>query len=192
MIASTGSYIILACWGIFLLYWFLNAWSVKPTQERKRGIVRFRWIIIGIIVALLFLQNVGLTGKFLTTTLIPLTTLVSFISIIFLITGLGIAVVARRTLAGNWSNTTELKVGHELITTGIYGYVRHPIYTGLLLMMIGTVLFIGTTSMLLIFLTLLGLFWFNATQEEKLLTKHFPSAYPAYKQRVKAVIPYVF
>jgi protein-S-isoprenylcysteine O-methyltransferase Ste14 len=59
-------------------------------------------------------------------------------------------------------------------------------------MMIGTVLFMGTTSMLLIFLTLLGLFWFNATQEEKLLTKHFPDAYPAYKQRSRAIIPYIF
>jgi protein-S-isoprenylcysteine O-methyltransferase Ste14 len=191
MITSEASYIVFACWAIFLLYWFISARSAKPTQERKQGMARFRLLIIGVIVVLLILQNFGLIGQLLTTTLIPHTTLIRVISVVFLIVGLGIAIVARRTLAGNWSNVAELKVDHELITTGIYRYVRHPIYTGVLLMMIGTVLVSGTTSVLLIFLVLVGVFWFNITQEEKLLTEYFPNAYPAYKQRSKAIIPYI-
>lgn len=192
MMTSTVSYIVFACWGLFLLYWFISARSVKPTQERKRGMAKYRLLIIGVIVVLLILQNVGFIGNFLSATLFPRTTLLSIISVVFLITGLCIAIVARRTLAGNWSNVAELKVGHELVTTGIYRYVRHPIYTGVLLMMIGTVLFSGTMSVLLIFLGLVGVFWFNIVQEERLLAEHFPNEYPAYKQQSKAVIPYIF
>jgi protein-S-isoprenylcysteine O-methyltransferase Ste14 len=110
---------------------------------------------------------------------------------VLVLIGLIIAIVARRTLAGNWSKDIELKQGHELITTGIYNYVRHPIYTGVLLMGIGTVLFFGTVGILILFLWMLLYFWYKLIQEEKLLTEHFPNSYPKYKKRVKAVIPHI-
>jgi protein-S-isoprenylcysteine O-methyltransferase Ste14 len=56
----------------------------------------------------------------------------------------------------------------------------------------GTALSKGTMGIFTLFLALLGFLWFKARQEEKLLTKHFPEDYPAYKKRVKALIPYVF
>jgi protein-S-isoprenylcysteine O-methyltransferase Ste14 len=188
----TAQHIIVACWVTFLLYWFISWWSVKPTQERTWSIGRFRWIIIGIVIAFLFLRRFGLSIPFLTISLIPHSALLSAASIILVILGLGIAIVARGTLAGNWSSNVDVKVGHELITTGIYGYVRHPIYTGLLFMLLGTVLITGTINMLLLLLAALGFFWFKARQEEKLLTKHFPKEYPAYKNKTKALIPFVW
>ena len=190
MIAA--QYIILICWIVFLLYWFVSWSSVKPTQERIWGGGRFRWIIIGIVMIVLFTKIFGLTIPFLTISLISPSVLLSVASVILVIVGLVIALVARRTLAGNWSKDVDVKVDHELITTGIYRYVRHPIYTGVLLMGLGSVLMIGTTNVLLVFLAMLGFFWFKARQEEKLLTKHFPKEYPAYKNHTKALIPFVW
>lgn len=189
-------YIILGCWLIFLLYWWVNWLSVKPSQERKRSIGTVRWviraIIIGLVIVFLFLRDSGLSVPFLEVSLIPHSVLLSVASVILVIIGLGIAILARRILAGNWSNVVDVKVNHELITTGIYGYVRHPIYTGVLLMGLGTVMAIGTMYMFLIFLVMVSFFWFKAKQEEELLTKHFPKEYPAYKDRTKALIPFVW
>ena len=191
----TAQSIIFACWVIFLLYWFLSWWSVKPTQERKRSIGTVRWvirvIIIGLVIAFLFLRNFGLSVPFLGVFLVPHSALLTGASVILVVVGLGIAILARRTLAGNWSSVVDVKVDHELITTGIYGYMRHPIYTGVLLMGLGTVMVIGTMSMFLFFLAMVSFFWFKAKQEEDLLTKHFPKEYPAYKNRTKALIPFV-
>ena len=192
MTAITAQYIILACWIIFLLYWLVSWWSIKPTQEKSWSIGRFGRIIIGITIAFVLLNNFGASIPFFTISLIPRSTPLGLAGVILVITGLGIAIVARRTLAGNWSNVVEVKVDHELITTGIYRYARHPIYTGVLFMGLGTALSKGTMGIFILFLALLGFFWFKARQEEKLLTKHFPKEYPAYKKRVKALIPYVF
>jgi protein-S-isoprenylcysteine O-methyltransferase Ste14 len=192
MTAITAQYIILACWIIFLLYWLVSWWSIKPTQEKSWGIGRFRRVIIGLVIAFVLLNNFGTSIPFFTISLIPRSTPLSVAGVILVITGLGIAIVARRTLAGNWSNAVDVKVDHELITTGIYRYARHPIYTGVLLMGLGTALSKGTMGIFILFLALLGFFWFKAREEEKLLTKYFPKEYPAYKKRVKALIPYVF
>jgi protein-S-isoprenylcysteine O-methyltransferase Ste14 len=191
MIAA--QYIILTCWIIFLLYWFVSSLSVKPTQERNSGVGRFRWVIIGIVIAvLLFTKVFGLSIPFLTISLISHSELLSVASVILVIIGLVIALLARRMLAGNWSKDVDVKVDHELITSGIYRYVRHPIYTGVLLMGLGSGLLVGTTSVFLIFLAMFGFFWFKARREEKLLTKHFPKEYPAYKRHTKALIPFIW
>ena len=192
----TAQNIIFACWLIFLLYWLVSWSSVKPTQERKGSIGTVRWviraIIIGLVIGVLFLRSFGVSVPFLAVSLIPHSALLNVMSVILVVIGLGIAIVARRTLAENWSSVVDVKVGHELITTGIYGYVRHPIYTGVLLMGLGAVMAIGTMYMFLFFLAMVGFFWFKARQEEDLLTKHFPREYPAYKNRTKALIPFVW
>lgn len=186
-----AQFIILSCWIVFLLYWLVTAWSVKPTQEVKPGIGKFRWVIIGIAVVLILLRSFGVPLPFLSISLLPHSPLISVTSVVLVLIGLLIAIMARSTLAGNWSKDIELKQGHELVTTGLYSYVRHPIYTGVLLMGIGSVLFVGTIGVLLLFLWMLFYFWYKLTQEEKLLSEHFPKTYPRYKKRVKALIPYI-
>jgi protein-S-isoprenylcysteine O-methyltransferase Ste14 len=104
-------------------------------------------------------------------------------------TGLAITLWARRTLAGNWSASITFKQGHELIQQGPYAYTRHPIYSGLLLMMLGTAVFINQKGALAGFTLFFGGLWWKITLEEALMTKHFPDTYPAYQRRVKALIP---
>ncbi len=114
--------------------------------------------------------------------------------IVDIITLIGLVIVlwARTVLGGNWSTDTVLKENHELIQVGPYRYVRHPIYSGLLLMALGAAIFYGRATGFVAFAIFFVTFWFRAHQEEKLLTEQFPETYPDYKARVKKFIPFVF
>jgi protein-S-isoprenylcysteine O-methyltransferase Ste14 len=106
--------------------------------------------------------------------------------------GLAVSLWARTTLGGNWSASVTFKENHELIERGLYRYVRHPIYSGLLLMVLGAAILFGRLfGFIALVIVFLG-FWFKSRQEERLLTRHFPEAYPSYKSRVRALIPFVF
>ena len=98
---------------------------------------------------------------------------------------------ARRTLGDNWSSEVAFKQGHELVKTGPYRFVRHPIYTGLLLMCLGTAVVVGQLHSWLGFPFSCAGFWFKLKQEETLLLRHFPDDYPAYQKQVKALMPFV-
>lgn len=192
----TPQNIILICWIIFCVFWIISLRSVKRTQEMKARGVTFDVIIIGAIIGLVVLQKLGVS--FLQISLSPLTTtfiqhsyLLNFISIFLVIIGLFVAIYARYTLGSNWSAHVEMKVKHELITTGMYKYVRHPIYTGVILMRIGSVLVVGTVNLLLFFFIGAGYLIYRLVQEEQLLIKYFPKEYPEYKKRTKALIPFI-
>ena len=106
--------------------------------------------------------------------------------------GLLLTLWARVVLGGNWSSGVVFKEQHELIEQGPYAYVRHPIYSGVLVMFLGLAIFRGTlTGFILVVIILAGL-WLKALQEEKLLTRHFREAYPQYRKRVKALVPFVW
>jgi protein-S-isoprenylcysteine O-methyltransferase Ste14 len=105
--------------------------------------------------------------------------------------GFAFAAWARVCLGRNWGMPMSLRQGHELVTSGPYAYVRHPIYTGLILAMIGSAL---TESLLwlLLFVLYFAYFLFSARTEEKMMLAQFPDAYPAYRRRTKMLIPFVF
>ncbi len=190
-------YVIICCWVIFGLYWFISSSSVKSIQE-TRGWLAGNWHSIWLLIGGLFLSNlpflakVGVSISSLTILLIPSSIVINVVIIVFAVTGLIVALIARRTLAGNWSRAVAFKEDHELITTGLYHYVRHPIYTGVLLMILATALSVGTLSAGIGFVIIVLGLWFKLRAEEELLTVHFPKEYLAYKDRTKALIPYVF
>jgi protein-S-isoprenylcysteine O-methyltransferase Ste14 len=97
--------------------------------------------------------------------------------------GFFVAIWSRKALGTAWSQDVELKRGHKLVQGGPYRFMRHPIYTGHLLMGLGTAIASGSFAV--------G-FWIKLNQEESLLLRTFPEEYPAYKTRVKALIPYLF
>jgi protein-S-isoprenylcysteine O-methyltransferase Ste14 len=152
------------------------------------------WLLIGglFLSNLPFLAKSGVPLSSLTILLIPRSIVVHVVIIVLTVTGLVVAIAARRTLAGNWSRAVAFKEDHELVTTGLYRYVRHPIYTGILLMILGTALFVGTPSAVVGFLVIVLAIWFKLRAEEELLTEHFPREYPAYKNRTRSLIPYAF
>lgn len=104
--------------------------------------------------------------------------------------GFAFAVWARLHLGRNWGMPMSLRQGHELVTSGPYAYVRHPIYTGILLAMIGSMLARGLVWLLPFFLGF-AYFLFSARTEEKMMVAQFPEAYPAYRQRTRMLIPFL-
>ncbi len=107
------------------------------------------------------------------------------------VAGLALAVWARVYLGRNWGMPMSQKADPELVTTGPYRSVRHPIYTGIILAMIGTT--IAVSLYWLVAVILIGAYFiYSATVEERLMARTFPDTYPAYKQLTKMLIPFVF
>jgi len=184
----TAQFIYL-CFVIVILYWVVAASSTKPTLKGQRG---GQWRPVAFVVALVLLfvfrRPLGIHGGLF---LWPHTLVVGIIADIIALCGLLIALWARTTLGGNWSSNVVIKEDHELIQRGPYGYVRHPIYSGLLLMVLALVINNGRLAWFIAFAFLcLGLY-FKARREEQLLTTHFPESYPKYRAKVKALIPFV-
>ena len=105
--------------------------------------------------------------------------------------GLGFAVWARVYLGRNWGMPMSLRAGHELVTRGPYAYVRHPIYTGILLALLGSTVALDPMwgwALVLFF----AYFLYSARTEERMMAEQFPEAYAAYKARTRMLIPWVF
>ena len=124
-------------------------------------------------------------------TVIPHTNWARVAGAVICVFGLWVTIWARRTLAGNWSSDVTFKQGHELIRTGPYRFVRHPIYTGLLVMCLGTAVEIGQLRCWLGLIVVFVGFWIKLSQEEQLLMRHFPDEYPLYRKQVKALVPWL-
>lgn len=183
---------IIVCWAIFLVYWTVAAFSVKRTTEGK-GWRRWGWRFPIFAAVLLFvLLNRGAFSGYAGSVLWRRTLAVGAVADLITLAGLVVLLWARRTLGGNWSFDVVVKENHELIERGPYAYVRHPIYSGFLLMTLGTAVFSGLAGAFVIFAIVFLGFWFKSRQEERLLIKHFPEAYPRYKKRVRAFIPFIF
>lgn len=183
------SHIILTCWCIFLIVWVFAALRTKPIVERQsvdsmlahRLPIGLGWWTLAI---------PKWPGP-MNWQLIPRAPVFEVLGAAICIYGLAFTLWARYTLAGNWSSDVTFKQNHELIRTGPYRLVRHPIYTGLLTMWLGTAIYIGQVrGFISVLLVTLG-FWIKLTQEERLLLRHFPDTYPGYQREVKALIPFV-
>lgn len=179
------------CWIIFLAFWVLNWRNAKPTLKRSRdyGSVYVRLFgVLLIIIVVVILRKFHLEAL----RFAVLSPLFGVIGSVLAVIGLTIAILARRTLGRNWSGNVELKKGHTLTTNGIYGIVRHPIYLGMFLMMLGTLVVFQSIVTLLLCLSVISVFIFRINREEKLMMKTFPKEYPKYKKQVKALIPYIW
>jgi len=196
------SLIIIGCWIIFLVYWAINATKTKPSQEVKKGTWIYKSTILYSAIAIALASRwfilFGCATKLSTcrydlsipSVSTPLS--IEYLSVILMILGLTIAILARKKLADNWSSVVDYKTGHKLIITGVYKYMRHPIYSGFFLMGLGTVLFVNVSYFWIIFIVALILFVIRIKKEEQLMIKHFPKEYPEYKKKVKALIPFIF
>jgi protein-S-isoprenylcysteine O-methyltransferase Ste14 len=130
----------------------------------------------------------GLIPEFATGSVPPA---LGFASVALAAFGIGFAVWARTYLGRNWGMPRSIKENPELVTTGPYAYVRHPIYTGVLLALLGSVLMSGL-PWLIVFVVACGYFIYSAYQEEGVMLRTFPESYPPYKARTKMLIPFIF
>ena len=188
MTTITG-HIIVACWFTFIIVWLFAALRTKPIVERQSAasMLAHRLPVgLGWWTMIIPKWPGPMSWQF-----IPRTPLFQLVGAAICIYGLAFTLWARYTLAGNWSSDVTFKKDHQLIRSGPYRIVRHPIYTGLLVMCLGTAIHLGQVRGILSLL-LFGLgFWIKLSQEERLLLRHFPDDYPTYRREVKALIPFV-
>jgi protein-S-isoprenylcysteine O-methyltransferase Ste14 len=182
------AFIIISCWLAFLGYWLISALTVKATAERQSFAsslsYRIPLIIGGYLLA-------AFRHPYLSQQVTSHTVATPWIGAVVCLAGLGVAIWSRWTLGGNWSSDVTFKQNHELVKTGPYRFVRHPIYTGILVMVLGTAIAIGLLRCWLGLLVMSAGLWIKLKQEEALMLRHFPDTYPAYQKQVKALIPYV-
>ena len=179
--------VIAFCWLVFAIVWVVSAFFVKRTVEQSLGWVR---IVVFLVVIGVLRRATHFAG--LRQSLWPASALSGTIAVLITVAGLIVAVWARATLGRNWSGTVTFKENHELIERGPYAYVRHPIYSGLLLMGLGTAIESARLESFLTLALVLVMLAIKARYEERLMIRHFPEAYPQYRRRVKALIPGVW
>jgi protein-S-isoprenylcysteine O-methyltransferase Ste14 len=179
--------IIGACWIAWLAVWLVMAFSTKRTVERASRC----WGSVSVAVIFLVWVRLRSHSGSLHNALWAPSTLVSVLSVLLVVAGLATTFWARFTLGRNWSGAVVFKEDHELIERGPYAFVRHPIYTGILAMMLGTALYYAEPLGFVLFVAGVVAFYVKSRQEESLMTSHFPDEYPAYRRRTKALIPYV-
>jgi protein-S-isoprenylcysteine O-methyltransferase Ste14 len=174
-------------WAIWAALWLVMAFFVKRTAERPTGAWNFA---TGLVVIFSFVLLRGPFGRS-SHHRVETSDGVQCAVVVLMVVGLAICFWARITLGRNWSGMVVFKEGHELIQTGPYRFVRHPIYTGMFAMVIGTAvefnapIAYGAAVVLITVLTL------KSKQEEKLMVEHFPEQYTAYRAHTKAIIPFV-
>ena len=179
-------------WVVVIGYWLWAARSAKPTQQQESLGKRVLAYWLPLAVAVLLLGPGHWFGhSLLREQFVPHTTLVLSLGLALAVLGAALAILSRHLLGRNWSATVQLKQGHELVTRGPYRLVRHPIYTGLLLLFLGNAVMVGDWRGLLAVAIVFASFWRKLRLEERWLVEHFGEPYRLYQARTKALVPAV-
>jgi protein-S-isoprenylcysteine O-methyltransferase Ste14 len=183
---------IVFLWLAFWTYWIVSAFSAKKYVRNKeaRRSAAFRILLTVVIVLVL---NVPGVERFLDAHGAAfMNPAVRGFGVVLCAAGIAFAVWARRYLGRNWGTPMSLKENAELITSGPYRLVRHPIYFGMIIALFGTALVLGGLWLLIFFICGSYFAFIAARVEERLMTEQFPDQYPAYKKKTKTLIPFVW
>ncbi len=177
-------------WSALLLYWLYGALGTKPVARQQGRWRRIALYWLPLTVAVLLLGPGDWFGHgWLREAFLPHSTAVESFGLALCIGGALLACWSRHLLGRNWSVSVQIKQEHELIQDGPYRWLRHPIYSGLLLMFIGTCIMVGDIRGILAVVIVLLSFWFKLRQEERWLLERFGQPYRDYMARTKALIP---
>ncbi len=172
------------CWALFWLYWIAAAFSMKRGRVPWGRELRIRAVIVVVVIALVRLGVFHHHGS-------SSDPWRDGVGLALLALGLGLAVWARLHIGRNWGTPMTQKDDPELVTSGPYRLVRHPIYTGILTGVLGTAVALGW-QWLVAFALAGAYFAYSAAVEERFLATRFPDGYPAYRRRTKMLVPFVF
>jgi len=174
-------------WLVFWAYWLVMAFTAKSGQSRW---TQFAAVRVGAILVVLFLIRLRVLKTHGAAAAPTSNPWLLGTGLAVFVLGLALAVWARVYLGRNWGMPMSQKADPELVTTGPYARVRHPIYSGIILAMAGTA--IAVSPYWLIAVVILGAYFiFSAVMEERTMAKTFPTAYPPYKRTTKMLIPYL-
>ena len=175
-------------WGFFLVVWILWGFLTKPTQTREGVSSRLSYTLLTVAGAVLMF-SATVPRPWLATPIFPATRPVEVLAIVITAAGIGFAFWARAYLGGNWSSAVTVKVGHELVRSGPYRWVRHPIYSGMLLGLLGTALARRELRGLIAVVLVYAGFKIKSKIEEHAMTSTFGAAYDDYSRTTGAIVP---
>jgi protein-S-isoprenylcysteine O-methyltransferase Ste14 len=171
-------------WAAFWTYWFVAAFSTKRGRVPWAHELRIRALIV--VLAIVLIRFGAFRGHGLSTD--PWR---AGLGLVLFALGLGFAIWARVHIGRNWGTPMSQKDDPELVTSGPYHFVRHPIYSGILIAGVGTA--VALNWLWLIAVVLAGVYFvYSATVEERTMAKQFPETYPAYRRSTKMLVPFVF
>jgi protein-S-isoprenylcysteine O-methyltransferase Ste14 len=177
-------------WIAWLIYWWASARNVKVNrwQEPLSSQLLHR---VPMLLGAFLLAASRVLPLALRRRVIAPGPIVPTLGIVLIASGLGFSVWARRHLGRNWSSQVVVKQDHALVRTGPYSRLRHPIYTGILAALLGSVLIIGEVRAYIAFVLLFVSFAIKSHAEEARMRETFPE-YEQYRRETSALIPYVF
>ena len=184
-------YLFPALWFGWAAYWWARSRDVKATVRQEPVLSRVLHIgPLALAMALVWAPSVPWIPA-LQLRLLARGPAAFFAGAALTLAGLLFTVWARGYLGRNWSGTVTLKSDHELVTTGPYAIVRHPIYTGLLLAFVGGAVGRGTLAGVLSVLVAVLALWRKLRMEERWMREQFGETYVAYSRHVPALIPFL-
>jgi protein-S-isoprenylcysteine O-methyltransferase Ste14 len=187
---SIISRLFAALWLAFWLYWLISAFQAKKSKRTNAMWTGIGFRLVLVLVVIWLFRNPAWKQSGIRSNAYTHSPVLAGAGLLVCAGGLMFAVWARRHLGRNWGMPMSLREQPELVTSGPYAYVRHPIYSGLLVALLGSALASGPWW-LMIAIICGTYFIYSATREERMMTQEFPDQYPGYQQRTKMLIPFV-
>jgi protein-S-isoprenylcysteine O-methyltransferase Ste14 len=178
-------------WALWLITWQIGGFFVRRTRWAE-SLWRRAQYVLPMMLGFLLIFHDRRSGRFLIHEAVYHNSAVKWAGCAMTIAGLLFSVWARFVLGRNWSGFVTLKQDHQLVTTGPYRFVRHPLYTGFLTAVLGTAITVGTGDSLVGFVIVLVGYLVKLAREEKLMIEQFGEQYVQYKKQVATLVPYIF
>lgn len=182
--------LIIGIWVVWFVFWRFAARGVKPALQQESLGSRLSYLLPMLIVFVLMMWQdwPGWLGA----QLFDGGWTDYWISVALIVMGLAWTVWARKALGDNWSGRVTLKSGHELVRSGPYRWVRHPVYMGALLALLGSALASGKLSAMLGFLLAIAALVYKLRIEERWMSAQFGDQYRNYQSASWALLPFVY
>jgi len=166
----------------------VGALKTRATRERESAASRIAILLIEVTgYGLIFSPSAGI--GFLGTRFIPRTMVSAIVGVVLTWSGIGLAIWARYHLAEYWSARITIKEDHQLIRTGPYAHLRHPIYSGLVLATIGSTVVIDEWRCVFGVCLVLTGYCLKARKEETMLSQQFGDAFREHQKHTGFLIP---
>jgi protein-S-isoprenylcysteine O-methyltransferase Ste14 len=177
-------FILAVGWAVFWLYWLVAAFSTKKGHVHWSRGLRVRAVILVVVILLVRLGVFRGHG-------IATDPWRAAVGLVLFLLGLSFAIWARVHIGRNWGTPMTQKDDPELVDSGPYRYVRHPIYSGILVAGVGTAVALNWFWLAVVALAAVY-FIYSATVEERYLAEQLPDRYPTYRRSTKMLVPFVF
>jgi len=177
-------------WIVFAVVWLVSAFKRKRTKQRESAAQRLTYVL-PIFLGWFIMNGYLVPGHWFRTRFLPGTDTVAWTGVALAALGIAFAFWARFHLGSNWSGVVTLKENHELIRSGPYRTVRHPIYSGILLALIGTAVAIGEMRALVAVAVIWLSFYIKARREESLLSREFGPRFAEHQQHTGMFFPHL-